>query len=131
MSFEMGIDIGGTFTDLVSYDKTNGDIRIAKSLTTPEDRSVGVLDAIKKIGIDLSKTDYFVYGTTAAVNAIVERKGAKAALITTKGFEDVLELMRGDREYHYDLQWEKPRPLIPRFLRYQGRSEKPLGALSQ
>ena len=118
MGYEVGIDIGGTFTDFILYDKKTGDFRIAKTLTTPEDRSTGVINAVRKVGVELSDVDYFVHGTTAAVNAIVERKGAKAALITTKGFEDVLELMRGDREHHYDLQWRKPRPLIPRYLRF-------------
>lgn len=118
MGYEIGIDIGGTFTDLVAYDQLSGDIRVAKAFTTPNDRSLGVMNAIKKAGLNLNQVSYFVHGTTAAVNAIVERKGAKAALVTTKGFEDVLEIMRGDREHHYDLQWEKPKPLIPRYLRF-------------
>lgn len=134
MSYRLGVDIGGTFTDLVVLDEKTGTLDIAKSPTTPRAPIEGVLKAIDKRQVDLAEVAYFVHGTTAATNAVVQRRGARVGLITTQGFRDILEIMRAHREFHYDLQWNKPTPLAPRHLRfevperidYKGRVVKPL-----
>jgi N-methylhydantoinase A len=112
----IGLDVGGTFTDMVKVDE-EGRISIIKSDTTPENMVEGILQCIKKSGIELSSIERFSYGTTFATNTIIQRKGAKTGLITTEGFEDILEIQRGDRIHNYDLQWIKPAPLVPRHLR--------------
>lgn len=97
----IGTDIGGTFTDLVLL-SDDGDVRIFKALTTPDDRTRGVLDAMKlaaeALGIPaerlVAELKYFSHGTTAATNAFIERKGAKTGLLTTRGFEDTLRIQR-------------------------------------
>jgi len=134
MSKLVGIDIGGTFTDLVTVDSETGRVVNVKVNSTPHNQTLGIFNALKKANVDLKDVSYFVHGCTVATNIIVERKGAKAGLITTKGFRDVLEIMRGNREFHYNLQWEKPAPFIPRYLRkevterldYKGRVLIPL-----
>lgn len=123
MAQVIGIDIGGTFTDLVVINTETGEITSVKVDSTPPRFAAGFFHALEKADIDLKNVSYLVHGTTVATNAVVERKGAKVGLITTKGFKDVIEIMRGNREFHYDLQWEKPKPLIPRFLRL-GVSER-------
>ncbi len=109
-------DIGGTFTDLVSVDE-QGKITVAKSHTTPPNFEKGVIDVIKKSGVNAKEIETFIHGTTVIINALTERKGAKTGLITTKGFRDVLELARGNRPDLYNLRYQKPAPFIPRYLR--------------
>ena len=103
----LAIDIGGTFTDLVLFDEKNGKLESFKSLSTPSDPSVGVLNTINLSGIKTSDIDFFVHGGTTVINAITERKGVKTALITTLGFRDVLEIMRGNRPDMYNLKAKK------------------------
>lgn len=116
-------DIGGTFTDLVCFDTqdngTGSNIKIAKSSTTPGEFEKGILDTIKKAEINLEAVDFFVHGTTVVINAITERKGAKTALITTKGFRDVLELARGTRPDLYNFNFQKQSPFVSRHLRHE------------
>ena len=114
-------DIGGTFTDLVYFDEATGALGTAKSLTTPEDLTKGVIDTIELSGLAPSDVDFFVHGGTTVINAITERKGAKTALITTAGFRDVLEIQRGNRPDLYNLRFKKERPLVPRLLRFEVR----------
>ncbi|MCM3756152.1 hydantoinase/oxoprolinase family protein [Sporosarcina aquimarina] len=109
-------DIGGTFTDLVYVDK-NGEIGVAKSSTTPPNFEKGVIDVIHKSGIDQSQLSMFIHGTTVIINALTERKGAKTALITTKGFRDVLEIARGNRPDLFNVNYKKPEPFVERYLR--------------
>ncbi len=109
-------DIGGTFTDLVYVDD-NGNIGIDKSSTTPPNFEKGVLDVIKKSGVDQSSISMFIHGTTVIINALTERKGAKTGLITTKGFRDVLEIARGNRPDLFNVNYEKPIPFVERYLR--------------
>lgn len=111
-------DIGGTFTDLVSVDE-QGRISIAKSHTTPPHFEQGVIDVIQKSGIDPKQIEAFIHGTTVIINALTERKGAKTALITTKGFRDVLEIGRGNRPDLYNVRYQKPTPFVPRYLRQE------------
>lgn len=113
MSFRIGIDVGGTFTDLVEIDQSTGEIRTRKTLTSsnPMRGSIGM---IKDLGIGNELISALIYGTTLATNALLERKGAKVGLITTEGFKDVIFIQRMNRKYHYDLQWDKPIPLVQR-----------------
>jgi len=139
-NLRLGCDIGGTFTDFVLVDSQTGQIHTHKCLTTPSDPSEAVaigLEALHGAIPDfVSQIDEFIHGTTLVINAIIERKGAKTALITTKGFKDVLELGREIRYDAYDIFAEYPSPLVPRHLRKEvdervaadGRVIKPLAS---
>ncbi len=123
MPYRIGVDIGGTFTDLVLADDRTGTLRVDKILTTPKDPSqaveaglVRLLDEAKAPGGEVRT---LIHGTTLATNAIIERKGAKTALITTRGFRDALEIRREGRYDMYDLFIEPPPPLVPRRLRLE------------
>jgi N-methylhydantoinase A len=130
-------DVGGTFTDLVYlHISPAGEQRIgtAKSDTTPPDYEKGVMEVIDHAELNPSAVDFFVHGTTVIINALTERKGAKTALITTEGFRDVLEIARGNRPDFFNLEYKKPKPFVPRYLRreipgrmnYKGEEMKPL-----
>lgn len=119
----IAVDIGGTFTDIVYIDEGTMQIVVDKVRSTPWDIGQAVLEAIKKIKVDMSEVRLFIHGTTAGVNTIVQRKGARVGLITTKGFTDVLEMARGNRKELYNYLWKKPKPLVPRYLRL-GVSER-------
>ncbi|MDQ0286504.1 N-methylhydantoinase A [Desulfofundulus luciae] len=119
MSLRIAIDIGGTFTDFVCLNEETGQVIDEKAHTTPENFANGVINAIEKTGIDLAQTVYFVHGTTVVINAVTERKGAKTALVTTKGFRDVLEIGRANRPDLYNYFYKKPRPFVPRHLRFE------------
>src|SRR6266481_1805230 len=117
----LGVDIGGTFTDLVLVDERTGALRVGKVLTTAKDPAHGVeqgihglLDESRVAARDVRAT---VHGTTLATNALIERKGAKTALLTTAGFRDALEIRSEGRYDMYDLFIDPPAPLIPRHLR--------------
>ncbi len=118
----LGIDIGGTFTDLVVYDRATGRIAKGKELTTPDDPSRGVLTALEKLlegGVAPESLYRIVHATTLFTNALIERKGARTGLITTKGFRDVLEIGR-ERKYElYDIHIAMPKPLASRDLRLE------------
>jgi len=112
----VAVDIGGTFTDLVAQDD-RGQVSVSKVLTTPLDHSEGVMSAIAKAAVDLRDTALFLHGSTIAINTVIERKGVKTALITTRGFRDVYEIGRSNRPDAYNLFFERPVPLVPRSLR--------------
>ena len=118
----LGIDIGGTFTDIVVYDRVTGRIEKGKELTTPDDPSRGVLTGLEKLldgGVAPESVYRIVHATTLFTNALIERKGARTGLITTKGFRDVLEIGR-ERKYElYDIHIAMPKPLAPRDLRLE------------
>ncbi|MEH7123023.1 hydantoinase/oxoprolinase family protein [Bacillus sp. JJ1773] len=109
-------DVGGTFTDLV-YVSNEGEIGFSKSNTTPPNFEEGVLNVLAKSQISLTEIETFIHGTTVIINALTERKGVKTALITTKGFRDVLEIGRGNRPDLFNVRYQKPKPIVPRFLR--------------
>lgn len=109
-----GIDIGGTFTDIVYIDDETGSITSHKILTTPANPAKGVLDGLAESQGDLSKVWLLVHGTTIVINAIVNRKGARTALITTEGYRDLLEIGRGNRLESFNFFWRRPEPLVPR-----------------
>ena len=121
MSYQLGIDIGGTFTDVVLLDESNDKLYFGKTLTTYGDPTDGIVNGIKQVLTDnqVSGKDVrrILHGTTLVTNAIIERKGAKTGLITTAGFEDVLEIGRELRYDIYDLNIQMPKPLVPRNLR--------------
>ncbi|PYM25343.1 MAG: methylhydantoinase [Candidatus Rokuibacteriota bacterium] len=121
MPARLGVDIGGTFTDLVVVDETTGAIRVGKVLTTPKDPAHGVEQGIQSLldeaRVDPGRVRAVVHGTTLATNALIERKGARTALLTTEGFRDALEIGREGRYDMYDLFIDPPPPLVPRHLR--------------
>ncbi len=114
----VGIDVGGTFTDLILMDAQGGDLRVAKVPTTVENQAFGVLAALDSTGVPMADVATIIHGTTATTNALLERKIATAGLITTKGFRDVLELGRRTRPQPYGLKGTF-NPLIPRELRLE------------
>jgi N-methylhydantoinase A len=111
------VDIGGTFTDLVYLDEASGDVGLAKSSTTTGRFEQGVMNAIGEA--DLGSVEFLAHGTTVIINALTERKGAATALLTTRGFRDVLEIQRANRPDLYNLTYEKPKPFVPRRLRLE------------
>ncbi len=113
----LGVDIGGTFTDFVLVDE-RGQTRVRKRLTTPDDPSRALLAGIADLGLPPGDADV-VHGSTIATNALLERKGARTALITTRGFADVLEIGRQTRPALYDLHPRKPEPLVPAKWRFE------------
>lgn len=119
----VGIDIGGTFTDFLLFDGATGRFSIAKTLTTPDEPARAVAAGLAQLsdqtGIPVEQIDQIVHGTTLVTNALIERKGAVTALITTKGFRDALEIAREHRYDLYDLFLEHPTPLAPRYLRLE------------
>jgi N-methylhydantoinase A len=118
--FRIGVDTGGTFTDVVLVEESSGDVLVAKVATVPSDPSVGCMNGIEKAlathAIEPSEIVFTVHGTTIATNTIIEGKGAKAGLITCEGFRDVLEIAYQTRPKLYDIFYDKPVPLIPRYL---------------
>lgn len=117
----LATDVGGTFTDLVAWDEETDQLIVAKDLTTPSDQSNGVMSVIDLSGLDPVSVGEFVHGGTTVINAITERKGVRTALVTTEGFRDVLEIGRGNRPDLYNLQFEPPRPFVPRRWRFEVR----------
>ena len=143
--YRIGVDVGGTFTDLVAVDG-EGRVAIAKSASTPEDPSIGVMDGIGllagELGTDaralLAATDLIVHGTTVATNALLERKGAKVGMLTTEGHRDIIEMREGLKDDRYNLRMPPPIPLAPRGrrlgvrerMRFDGKVATPLDGRS-
>lgn len=127
-------DIGGTFTDLVYLDPETRQLGFAKAPSTPPNFANGILDAIRKSPVSPEAVSLFVHGCTVVINALTERKGARTALITTRGFRDVLEIGRANRPDLYNMRFEKQAPFVPREWRfgvterinYRGEVEVPL-----
>ncbi|MDP8950049.1 MAG: hydantoinase/oxoprolinase family protein [Actinomycetota bacterium] len=115
----LGVDVGGTFTDLVALG--GGDVRTAKVPSTPQDQSEGVMNSVRAAEIEAGSVKAFAHGMTVATNALLERKGAKTAIVTTEGFRDVLEIARQNRPSLYNLAQNRPPPLVPRELRFTVR----------
>src|ERR671924_2236723 len=143
--YRIGIDVGGTFTDLVAVDD-GGRVALAKSASTPGDPSLGVMAGLgllaAELGQDLpsllGQTERIVHGTTVATNALLERKGAKVGLLTTAGHRDILEMREGLKDDRYNLRMPPPIPLVSRALRigvrerlrFDGSVEIPLSRAS-
>lgn len=118
-SFRIGIDIGGAFTDLVGYDEASKELKWVKVESTPKDLAAGVIDCVTRSGIPPEEFEQIIHGQTVVINTIIERKGVKVGLITTKGHRDVLELQRANRRDMYNFRYKKPESLIPRYLRLE------------
>ena len=143
--YRIGIDVGGTFTDLVAVDDGGG-VTLAKASSTPADQSIGVMDGLDRLaetlGVDrarmLRETERIVHGTTVATNALLEMKGAKVGLLTTEGHRDIIEMREGLKDDRYDLRQPPPVQLVPRNrrlgvrerIRPDGRVETPLDRAS-
>jgi N-methylhydantoinase A len=115
----IGVDIGGTFTDVVVFDETRNSVSLAKAHSTPSDLARGVDDGLVKAGAPLDEASLLIHGSTVVVNAIIERNGAKTALVTTKGFRDVYEIGRINRPESFNLRFRKHRPLVRRELIFE------------
>jgi len=130
MKYRVGVDVGGTFTDLVSIDE-EGRVKVTKTPSTPEDPSIGVENAIMKAGLDLNDVTFFSHGATVGINTVIQNKGVRTAIVTTKGFRDIIELRRGQRVINnptdmYNLQMDLPQdyvggysPLVGRPFRFE------------
>jgi N-methylhydantoinase A len=120
--YRLGVDIGGTFTDFALIDDVSGKVSVNKALTTPHDPSEAIMKGTRALldreGLSASQLDIIVQGTTLATNALIERKGARTAMITTQGFRDILEMRKETRYDLYDLFIELPEPVVPRHLRF-------------
>jgi N-methylhydantoinase A len=112
----LGVDVGGTFTDLVAL--SQGRLITAKVPSTPQDQSAGVMNSIETSEIEPGAVDALAHGMTVATNALLERRGARTALVTTEGFRDIIEIARQNRPSLYDLSQDRPPPLVPRGLRF-------------
>ncbi len=123
LALRVGVDIGGTFTDLLLVDDATGAFWVAKTLTTPHDPAVGVRtglsDVLAMAGAPAAALETVIHGTTLVTNALLERKGDRTALVTTKGFRDAVEIAREHRYDMYDIFLDLPRPIAPRHLRFE------------
>ena len=138
MAWRIGVDSGGTFTDVCLFDDATGTVAVWKVASTPDDPSRGiaggVADAIERAGTDPGAVGYFGHGTTVATNALIQHRGARTGLITTDGFRDLLEIGRQKRPDLYDIHVDKPPTLVsrdlrlevPERMRHDGRTEVPL-----
>lgn len=115
----VGVDIGGTFTDLVGYQ--NGEIITSKTSTVPADPTAGAAAALRLAYCDVAAMDELIHGSTIAINTVLEKSGARTALITTAGFRDVYAIGRGNRPDAFNLFFHRPRPLVPRELTFELR----------
>jgi len=125
VSARLGVDVGGTFTDVALWDETSRRLAVLKLPSVPHDPAEGILAGIRGIteqaGVRADSLAFVAHGTTVATNALLEGKGARTALLTTRGFRDLLEIARQKRPALYDLQADKPSPLVPRDLRFEVR----------
>jgi N-methylhydantoinase A len=117
----LAVDVGGTFTDFVLYDKEVRALQILKVPTTPRDQSIAFIEGIEQLAAPLREFVLIAHGTTTGTNALIERRGANTALLATEGFRDLLEIRRANRQELYDCQWLPPPPLIPRYNRFEIR----------
>src|SRR5690242_13791773 len=117
----IGIDVGGTFTDIVAYDLTGNGLFHGKVASLPGAQWRGVLDSLSSLGINAKDIHAFVHGTTIVTNALLERKGSRTGLVTTSGFRDVLEIGKGRRLVGglFVTTWQRPSPIVPRNLRFE------------
>src|SRR5215470_4300220 len=118
-NIRLAADIGGTFTDIAVFDDKSGRLTFGKALSTPDRLVDGISAGVEKAGSDYAAANLFLHGSTVAINTILERKGAKTALITTDGFRDVYEIGRINRPDAYNLYFQKHKPLIERALRFE------------
>ena len=118
-AIRLSADVGGTFTDVAAFDEQTGALRLGKTLTTPERLVTGIENGVGKAGSRFQAARLFLHGTTVAINTILERNGARCALLTTQGFRDIYEIGRVNRPESYNLFFEKHAPLIDRDMRFE------------
>ena len=118
-NIRLSADVGGTFTDVAAFDEKTGELRLGKTLTTPERLVSGIENGVGKAGTRFDAARLFLHGTTVAVNTILERSGARCALLTTQGFRDIYEIGRVNRPEAYNLGFRKHEPLIGRDMRFE------------
>src|SRR5258708_13256659 len=109
----LGVDVGGTFPDLVLDEEATGAIRLEKTPSTPRDHAEGMMTGIGRLAVELARVERIAHGTTVATNTALERSGARTAVITTRGFRDVLEVGRGNRVVLYDIKATRPPGPVP------------------
>ena len=119
MGLLVGVDVGGTFTDVVVADGESGVLAVAKVPSTPRNQAEGFAHALDKVKVSLPAVDLVMHGTTVATNAVLEGKGSRVGMLVTNGFRDVLEIGRGERTKLYDLKCRKQPPLVPRSARFE------------
>jgi len=119
MTVLVGSDIGGTFTDVVGYDAERGTVVYGKELTNRADLAASVLDCLAGIEVEPSAIDVLKHGTTHVINTLLERRGARTALVTTQGFRDLLEIGRAGRPVAFRLDYDRPKPLVEREMRFE------------
>jgi N-methylhydantoinase A len=119
MSYAIAVDIGGTFTDLVAFDHATQKVIYSKSPTTYDNLVDGILACFNKAQLNPAQASIVNHGTTLVINSLIQRKGAKTALVTSRGFRDILEIARGNRPDPFDLHYQRDEPLIPRELRLE------------
>jgi N-methylhydantoinase A len=119
MTLRAAVDIGGTFTDVVAYDDSTGDLHVGKALSTPHDLIDGVGAGLAGAAVGVEAVDFLIHGTTVVVNALIERKGARTALLTTAGFRDVYEIGRINRPDAFNLSFRKHEPLVRRSMIFE------------
>jgi N-methylhydantoinase A len=112
VALAVGIDTGGTFTDMVVFDPETGRIDSLKTSSTPSSPGQAIVNALAEGGVPADELERFTHGTTVGTNALIERTGCKVAFVTTKGFEDTPYIQRINRKVLYDLRWRKPEPLV-------------------
>jgi N-methylhydantoinase A len=123
VTVSIGFDVGGTFTDLMLLDSVSGRWHVAKVRSTPDDLAAGCMAGIRSLlsaaGVQPQAVGYVAHGSTVATNTLIERRGARTALVTTRGFRDVLEIRRQVMPHRYDATVPKPEPLVARPLRVE------------
>src|SRR5438874_4657300 len=112
MGVRIGIDTGGTFTDLIGLDSATGALVVAKTPSTPGEPVQAIAHALEASRVPPTDIEFLILGTTIATNALLQRQGAEVIFLTTAGFEDVPYIQRMNRRYHYSLVWTKPKPLV-------------------
>jgi N-methylhydantoinase A len=130
----IAVDIGGTFTDLTAFDSAGGTVELGKALSTPANLTEGIMAAMAKTGVSPAEAGLMIHGSTVVINAILQRRGARTALVTTQGFRDVYEIGRINRPESFNLFFRKHVPLVPRELIFEvpermlagGVEERPL-----
>jgi N-methylhydantoinase A len=115
----VGVDVGGTFTDVVVGDTDTGSINVAKVASTPRNQALGFMRGLEKVNVSPAAAHFVMHGTTVATNAVLEGKGARVGMLVTAGFRDVLEIGRGERTKLYDLKLLRQPPLVPRTARFE------------
>src|SRR6266702_8558933 len=123
MSWTLGVDVGGTFTDFYVLDPSTQGVLVHKRPSTPDDPSrailAGLSEMAESLGVDIGQISRLAHGTTVATNALIERSGGTVAMVTTKGFRDLLEIGRQIRPKIYDLKADAPSPVVPRRFRFE------------